>query len=134
MEVSERKIPIVTAIIALAFFSLVIFGISAVIIAHIGAAGEGDVGLHLDGTWDIASPTFNDEAIRFVFDGAAFSNITESVIFDATPEILDDIREFHMTHSNAAVNTQHMGGANYLLRIHTDGTFVLDGNSILLVM
>jgi len=128
----ERKIPLVTAIIALVFCSLVIFGAVSVIIARFGGNSYGDVGLHLDGTWHIEAPTFNDESITFVFQGDSFTSVTESIIFGASPEDIESIRDFHVIQSGASLYSEDIGDGNYLLRITLQGTFLLDGNSILL--
>jgi len=130
----ERKIPIVTAIIAIVFFSVVVFGAASVIIARFWDEAEGDVGLHLNGTWEIESPTFNDEFITYVFAGDSFSSVTETMIFNASADDLENIREFHRVHSGARVEAVSAGDGNYSIRITADGTFTLDGNSILLVM
>ena len=131
-KTTERKIPIVNAIIALIFCSAVILGATLAIISRIGAPID-DEGLHLDGTWETESPTHNDEYITFVFAGDSFSTVTESIIVNASPEVLEDIRDFYMVYYGAAVYADDLGDGSFLLRIKADGTFALDGNNILLV-
>ncbi|MCL2527815.1 MAG: zinc ribbon domain-containing protein [Defluviitaleaceae bacterium] len=130
----QRKIPIVTAVIAIIFFAIIVFGVASVIIARLGSTSESDVGLHLDGIWVIESPTFNDEIITFVFADETFTSTTEAMIFGASPEILEDIRDFHVAHSGASFYATAEGDGNYRLLVTSSGTFTLDGNSILLVM
>ena len=133
-EIPERKIPIVTALIALAFFSVIVFGASSVIIGNIRrAANERDTGLHLDGTWEIEAPTYNDEHIVYVFAGDAFTSRVETMALNISLEDLNNIREFHRTMSGASVEAVYMDNNNYLLRIRTDGTFILDGYTIMLI-
>jgi len=127
-----RKVPIVTAVIAIVFTGAIILGLTAVITSRFGAAND-DIGLHIDGTWEIETPTYNDEHITFVFAGDTFSSVTESVIFDAGPEVIEDIREFHIVYSQAEVDAEYIGYGTYLIRVAADGTFALYSNSILLV-
>ena len=126
-----REIPIVSAVIALVFCAVVIFGAAAALLSRTGP--DGDAGLHLDGIWEIESPTYNDEHITYVFAGDTFSSVTETMIFNASPEMLEDIAAFHREYSGAYVSTEGMGEGNYLLRITIDGTFFLDGYHILMV-
>jgi len=129
---AERRIPIASAIIAIVFCAVVVFGAALAFVSRIGATSD-DVGLHIDGTWEIETPTYNDEHITFVFTGDSFSRFAESMIFDASPEVIGDIREFHMMYSQATVDAEYMGDGNFFIQIATDGTFALDGNNILLV-
>ncbi|MCL2361845.1 MAG: YfjI family protein [Defluviitaleaceae bacterium] len=131
---SQRKIPIVTAIIAIVFFSVVVFGAAAVLIAHIRreADFDGDVGLHLDGVWDTDGPTVNDEYISFEFAGDSFSSVTEWTFFDASPEALAEFIAFNENDRGAIVYTDDIGYGNYRIRIYEHGEFTLEGNSILL--
>jgi len=131
-KATKKKIPIASAVIALVFCSTVVFGVAFALASRIGAAGN-DIGLHIDGTWETIAPTYNNEHITYVFAGDSFSSITESVIINAGPEILADIRDFHITYSGAVVEAEEMGAGSYLLRITADGTFALDGSNILLV-
>ena len=128
----QRQIPIVSAIIALVFCGALIFGAAAAINARIRATSD-DIGLHIDGTWEIQAPTYNDELITYVFSGDSFYAITESVIFDANFEVIESIREFHTMYNGATVDAEDIGEGNFRLRITKDGTFALDGNTILLV-
>jgi len=134
-ETIERRIPVVTAIIALVFLAVVIFGVTAVIIARVrdAAVSDGDVGLHLDGIWVTESPTFNDENITYVFNGDSFTSTTERLLFDADPEALSSFIYFYVTHHGATVDTEDVGDGNYNIRISTGGTFTLYGNSISLI-
>ena len=129
---ADRKVPVVTAVFALFFVAVLALGLSAVIVSRIGATSD-DIGLHIDGTWEIETPTYNDEHISFVFAGDSFSSVTESIIFDAGPEVIEDIREFHMLNSRAAVEAEYVGNNSYLIRVTADGTFAIDGGSILLI-
>ena len=131
---AERKIPIATAVIAIAFFSLMVFGTATLIISRLDDRAYGDEGLHLNGTWEIASLTFNDEFITYVFSGDSFTSTTETIVFDANQADIQSIREFHQNHSGAALYAENIGSGNYRLSILSSGTFSLDGNSILLIM
>jgi len=121
----------VSAVIALGFFGIVIFGLAAVLISNLRA--DVDTALHLNGTWEIESPTFNDEHIMYVFADDSFSAITEMMVFDAGPDALDAIKQFHQDNYGATVDAEDIGNDSFLLRISVDGTFAFDGNNILLV-
>ena len=129
---SGDRIPIVSAIIALVFCSAILFGATSAIISRVGRSTD-DIGLHIDGTWEIESPTYNDEHIIYIFAGDSFSSITESMIFGADPEVLEAIGEFLLGYSGAIVEAEDMGDGNFLMRITADGTFALAGNTIRLV-
>ena len=133
--VSERKIPVITAIIAIVFLGIIIFGVTAVVIARIRDRTEPgtDVGLHLNGTWVTQSPTFNDEHIIYVFYDDSFSSIIERTLFGASPETLDNFIEIYTTYHGATIDAEYIGGSSYFIRISTSGTFILDGYRILLV-
>ena len=128
----ERQIPIVSAVIALVFFSAILLGAASVIVSRLSRP-PGDTGLHIDGTWEIEAPTHNDEHIIYSFAGDTFSSVTESMIFDADPEVLEAIGEFLLAYSGAVVEAEDMGDGNFLMRITADGTFAFDGNNIRLV-
>jgi len=132
MRKSERRIPIVTAVIALAFSAIIAFGAASVLVSRIGAASD-DTGLHIDGIWETENRTFNNEHITFEFTGDSFFSVAESMIFDASLDALEDIREFHVRYDQATVDTEYVGDGNFLIRVATDGTFALDGAYILLI-
>jgi len=131
-DTQQRKIPAITAIIAILFFSAIVFGTASMLLAHIrtDADNDGDVGLHLDGTWETEGSTINDEHITISFFGDTFSSITKRTIFDATPEVLVDIAEFYRVYRGALVESRDIGDNNYLIYIHEDGMFSLYGNDI----
>ena len=131
-DAPERKLPIVTAIIALAFGGLVIFGATSAILSRVGTT-SGDVALHIDGTWETEGPTYNDELITFVFTGDSFSREVETMIFGAGAADIEDIETFQRDYNGATVDAEDLGDGTFRLRITADGTFALDGNSILLI-
>ena len=112
---------------------MLIFGIVSVIVDRVTATND-DIGLHIDGIWETVSPTYNDEHITFTFTGDSFSMLTESMIHDAEPNDIEAIREFHLQHNGAIVSAIDMDDGSFHLRITADGTFAIDGNTILLVM
>jgi len=128
-----RKIPVVTAIITIIVSAVIIFGAALVVITHLTGENDGDVAFHIDGTWETQSPTYNDEHIVYVFNGDLFSRIVETTIVDASPEIVDSIREYYHEYSGAIVVSQDMGGGDFFLIITMDGTFALDGDMLLLL-
>ena len=131
----ERKIPVVTAIVALVFYAVIVLGTVVIITTRVRERAEpgSDVGLQLDGTWATESLTFNDEHIIYVFYGNSFSSTTERTLFDANPEALDDLAEFYRVYHGATIDTEYIGDGNYLIRITKGGTFILDGYSIFLI-
>ena len=129
---AERKIPIVTAVFAIAIFGVLIFGVAAFIISHF-TNESGDAALHLDGIWETVSPTYNDEHIVFVFDGNTFSSVTEMTIFDADTAVIDDIHDFYSEMYGARVYYEDMADGNFSLRVTMDGTFGLYDGYIVLV-
>ena len=132
-DAPERKIPIVTGIIALAFCAVVIFGAASAIISRIRTSGGGDAALHINGTWETDGPTYNDELITYVFAEDTFSRVIETVIFNATPADIEVVKAFQREHNGAEVDAEYLGDGNFRLKITADGTFGLDGNSILLI-
>jgi len=134
-EAPQRKIPVVTAVIAMIFFAAIVFGATSVILTNIRSAGsDGDMGLHLDGAWKTDDSTVNDEIISITFSGYAFTTVTERIFFDASPEALADLKEFYENYRGARVNSEDIGYGNYQIRIYENGEFALEGNSILLVL
>ena len=132
-DAPERKIPIVTGAIALAFCAIVIFGATSAIISRIRAAGGGDTALHINGMWETEEPTFNDEHITYMFAGDSFSRVIETTVFDAGQADIEAIVAYQREHNGATVEAEDLGDGTFLLRIIADGTFGLDGNSILLI-
>ena len=131
-DAPERNVPIVTAVIALAFAAVVILGAASAIAAWL-RAGSGDAALHIDGIWVTEGPTYSDEHITYVFDGEAFTRIIETKVFGASEIDIDGIRDYQRQHNGAEVTAEALGDGTFLLRIMADGTFGLDGNSIVLV-
>jgi len=109
------------------------FGAALVIITHLTGENEGDVAFHIDGTWETDGPTYNDEHITYVFSGDVFSKVTETMIFDANLDIIENIRDFYRYYSGAIVTANDMDDGNFVLMITMDGTFALDGDSLLLL-
>ena len=132
-DAPERKIPIVPAIIALAFCAVVIFGAALAIVSHFGAANYGDGALHIGGTWETDGPTYNDELITYVFEGESFSRVIETIIFGASYADIEAREAYEYNYNGAAVYAEDVGEGNFRLRITADGTFWLDGNNIVLV-
>ncbi|MCL2570911.1 MAG: hypothetical protein FWE11_00780 [Defluviitaleaceae bacterium] len=133
-KTTERKVPIITAAIALVFFAALVFGSALAILSNLRIESDSDMALHLDGIWEIEELTFNDEHITYIFDGDLFTSITKAIIYDATPDDIDNIREFHLAYSGAMVETENTGDGNYRLIITSEGSFSLDGSSIVLAM
>ena len=131
-DAPERKVPIVTGIIALAFCAILIFGAASAVLSRMRAT-TGDVALHIDGTWETDGPTFNDELITYVFAGDSFSRLIETTVFGASQDDIEAIEAFQRDYNGATVDAEDLGDGNFLLRIAADGTFTLDGNSILLI-
>jgi len=129
---SERRIPYVTAIIAVVLSAIVILGIAMIITNRLTDTG-GDIALHIDGTWETATLTYNDEHIIYVFDGDIFTSTTETVIFDANMDIIDSIQEYYRVYSGAIVIADDIGDGNFFLTITMDGTFSLVGDRLLLL-
>ncbi|MCL2404437.1 MAG: hypothetical protein FWC92_02700 [Defluviitaleaceae bacterium] len=129
---SKRQIPIASAILAFLLCASIIFGGIAIIVARVTATSD-DIGLHIDGRWEIESPTHNNERITYAFAGDSFSMVTESMIFDADAEIIEDIQAYHMLYYGAEVDADYMGDGTFRLRIFADGTFVINGDIILMV-
>jgi len=111
---------------------VLILGVVAVIFARITALSD-DVGLQLDGAWETYALTYNDEHITYVFAGDVFSRLTESVVYDANPEAITVIREYHELYYGAHVDAEDIGNGNFHLRVIADGTFAIDNDGILLV-
>jgi len=134
-NIPARKIPVVPAIIAIVFLAAMIFGATIIAMSHIRNRSEsdGEAALHLDGTWATESPTFNDEHITYVFDGDAFTSITERFLFDANPEVISSFVDFHRNYHGALVDSEYLGDGNYFIHITTSGTFTLEGHLILLI-
>ena len=132
-DAPERKIPIVTGVIALAFCAILIFGVASAIISRVRTAGYGDTALHISGTWETDGPTHNDELITYVFAGDTFSRVIETMIFNVGPADIEAIVAFQRDYNGAEVSVDDLGDGNFRLRITADGTFGLDGNSILLI-
>ncbi|MCL2378109.1 MAG: hypothetical protein FWC77_03180 [Defluviitaleaceae bacterium] len=128
----QRQIPIVSAILALVFCAAVIFGTVSIIVDRVTTTGD-DIGLHIDGAWETQTLTYNDEHIIYVFAGDSFSRTTESTIFNANPDDIEAIREFHMEYNGAIVEAVDIADGNFRLSITANGTFVIDDNNILLV-
>ena len=130
----ERRIPIVTAVFAIAIFGILTFGVAAFILSHFANERvDGDTALHLDGTWETVGPTYNDEHIVFIFNGNTFASVTEMIIYDANEEIIDDIRKFYYEMYAARVYFDDMSDGNFFLRITMDGTFGMYDGYIVLV-
>lgn len=127
-----RKIPVATAILALVLCTVILFGGAAIIYARVTATDD-DVGLHIDGVWATEEPTHNDELIFYYFAGNEFTALTESTIFNASPEIIENIREYHVSYFGASLDAEYVGDGTFYLRVTAEGTFALDGDGILLV-
>ena len=127
-----REVPIASAIITLIVCGVLIMGIAAAIIANITSSSD-DIGIQLDGTWEIYALTYNDEHITYVFARDTFSRLTESVVFDTNPEAIMAIREYHELYYGAHVDIEDLDDGILRLRIIADGTFAIDSNVILLV-
>ena len=132
-SIPARRVPVVTAVITVILSAVLIFGAAMVIITHLTGENEGDVAFHIDGTWETDGPTYNDEHITYVFSGDVFSRVTETMIFDANPDIIESIRDFYSYYSGAIVAAEDMGDGNFALMITIDGTFALEGDSLLLL-
>jgi len=133
-DTPARKIPVATAIIALVFIAVIIFGVAIGIITRIRETPEtdSDTALHLDGVWATQGPTVNDEHITYVFDGDTFSRVTERTLFDANPEALRDFIDYYASNYRATVDAEDIGDGNYFIRIYVSGMFALDGANILI--
>ena len=130
---SERRVPIVTAVLAIALAAVLIFGATALFLNYFGPGAGSDTALHLDGPWEIEGPTYNDEYIFYVFSGDAFSSVTESMVYDTNHEGIEDIKVYYRERNGATVASQYLGDGNFLLRIALEGTFLLEADNIMLV-
>jgi len=128
----QRKIPIVTAVLACVFFAILIFGATSVILANLRREIDGDVGFHLDGAWETDNYTVNDEIIIFIFSSDSFTSVTTRKIFDVTQEALIDFIDFYEIYHGARVYTELIEYSNYQVRIYESGDFTLEGSSIML--
>jgi len=127
-----KKVPLVTAAIAILLVAVLALGVAMLITNHINDPG-GDTAFQIEGIWETPDLTYNDAHMIFTFEGDIFTSVTESVIFDANPEIIETITEYYQEHTGAIVTASDLGNGDFMLTIATDGTFALYGDTIRLL-